>query len=113
MREQEKRRQLAKKFYEAFRHEEDNETRYARLAKRLTTMYREEEASAGSHKSNGQGNGWVDLIDEGLISVEEGFRQKMEPIRWFDEDEIPEEDQRWIEIQMLEFQLRLCQQASR
>ena len=90
-RAQEKRRQLAKKFYEAFRREEDDETRYARLAKRLTATYREEEASAGSHKSNGRGNGWVDLIDEGLISAEEGFRQKMELIRWFDEDEIPEE----------------------
>ena len=62
-REQEKRRQLAKKFYEAFRREEDDETRYARLAKRLATTYRAEEASAGSHKSNGRGNGWFDLIE--------------------------------------------------
>ena len=52
-REQEKRRELAKRFYVEFRRGEDDETRYARLAKRLLATYREEEASAGSHKSNG------------------------------------------------------------
>ena len=77
-REQEKRRQLAKKFYVAFRRGEDDETRYARLAKRLSTTYREEEASAGLLTSNGQGNGWVDLIEKGLISAEDECRSKME-----------------------------------
>ena len=37
-----------------------------------------------------------------MISTEEGFKNKMELIRWFDEDEIPEEEQREIEIQMVE-----------
>jgi hypothetical protein len=37
-----------------------------------------------------------------LISTEEGFKNKMELIRWFDEDEIPKEERRTIEIQMLE-----------
>ena len=62
-REQEKRRQLAKKFYVAFRRGEDDEARYARLAKRLSATYREEEVSAGLLTSNGQGNGWNDLIE--------------------------------------------------
>ena len=52
-REQEKRRELAKRFYVEFRRGEDNETRYARLGKGLSATYNEEEASAGSHKSNG------------------------------------------------------------
>ena len=47
-REQEKRRRLAKKFYLAFRHGEDDETGHARLAKMLPTTYREESTSAGS-----------------------------------------------------------------
>ena len=45
-REQEKRRQLARKFYVAFRRGEDYGT-HVRLAKGLPTKYREEEASAG------------------------------------------------------------------
>ena len=101
-REQEKRRELAKKFYVEFRREEDDETRYARLAKRLSTTYREEEASAGSHKSNGRGNGWVDLMVEGLISAEGEFENKMELLRWFYEDGIPKEEQEEIEFQTLE-----------
>ena len=64
-REQEKRRQLAKKFYVAFRCGEDDETRYARLAKVLSTTYREETASAGLLTSNGQGNGWNNLMRKG------------------------------------------------
>ena len=64
-REQEKRRQLAKRFYVAFRWEEDDYTRYARLARVLPTTYKEESTSAGSQASNGQGNGWAHLRKSG------------------------------------------------
>ena len=59
-REQEKRRQLVKNFYVAFGREEDDETRFSRLAKMLPATYREEPTSAGSQASNrqGNGNGW-------------------------------------------------------
>ena len=60
---QEKRRQLAEKFYVAFRRGEDDETRYARLAKVLPATYREEEASAGSHTSNGRGKVSKDAVN--------------------------------------------------
>ena len=99
-REQEKRRQLAKKFYVAFRRREDDETRYARLAKRLSMKYREEEVSAGLLSSNGQSNRWVDLVEEGLISAEDACRQWWKLRRWFEEDEVSEEEQRRIEIQI-------------
>ena len=60
-REQEKRRQLAKKFYVAFRRGENDETRYARLAKVLPPTHREEPTSAGLQASNGQGKGRAHL----------------------------------------------------
>jgi hypothetical protein len=90
-REQEKRRQLAKKFYVAFRRGEDDETRYARLGKRLSTTYREEEASAGLLTSNGQGNGWNNLIEKGLISAGDERRMQEVFMKPFEKLEEPKE----------------------
>ena len=90
-REQERRRQLAKKFYVAFRRGEDDETRYARLGKRLSTTYREEEASAGLLTSNGQGNGWNNLIEKGLISAGDERRMQEVFMKPFEKLEEPKE----------------------
>ena len=84
-REQEKRRQLAKKFYAVFRRGEDDETRYARLAKTLSTTYREETPSAGLQTSNGQSNDWDDLVEEGLISAKDADRKHRKLLEWFEE----------------------------
>ena len=88
---EEKRRQLAKKFYVAFRCGEDDETRYARLAKVLSTTYREETASAGLLTSNGQGNGWDDLVKGGPISVKDARRRWEEHTEQFEGLKVPKE----------------------
>ena len=101
-REQEKRGRLAKKFYVAFRRGEDDETRYAGLAKMPSATHREETPRAGLLPSNGQSNEWDDLVEEGLISAKDAGRKHRTLLAWFEEGKVPEGGRGEIEIQILE-----------
>ena len=57
----------------------------------MPATYREKEASAGLLTSNGQGNGWNDLIEKGLISAGDERRMQEVFMKPFEKLEEPKE----------------------